>query len=266
MGKEDGGPFDRAHVAEFYDHLKAYTDRHDVNFYVDLAKQSGGPVLELGCGTGRVLIPTARQGIKISGVDLSDDMLAICRSKLSQEAAEVQERIRIHKADIRHFDLGARFKLITIPFRPFQHLITVEEQLACLSCVRQHLEAGGRLVLDVFNPSLTALGDESGLTERKGSKPVLIPDGRRVMQASRTASLDLERQVISVELIYYVTNANGREERLVHAFPFRYFFRYEMEHLLARAGFEIEALYGDFDGGPYGSKHPGELIFVARKA
>ena len=104
MGKEDGEPFDRAHVAEFYDHIRAYTDRHDVNFYVDLAKHSGGPVLELGCGTGRVLIPTARQGTKVSGVDLSDDMLAICRSKLSQEAAEVQERVRIHKADIRHSD------------------------------------------------------------------------------------------------------------------------------------------------------------------
>ena len=92
-----------------------------------------GPVLELDCGTGRVLIPTAREGIDITGIDLSEHMLDICRTKLAQESDEVQARTRIVRADTRDFDLGTQFKLMTIPFRPFQHLITVEDQLACLN-------------------------------------------------------------------------------------------------------------------------------------
>ena len=127
------GLYDRARVAEFYDHIYASAGRKDADFYVGLAKELGGPVLELDCGTGRVLIPTAREGIDITGIDLSEHMLDICRTKLAQESDEVQARTRIVRADTRDFDLGTQFKLMTIPFRPFQHLITVEDQLACLN-------------------------------------------------------------------------------------------------------------------------------------
>ena len=92
-----------------------------------------------------------------------------------------------------------------------------------------------------------------------------MPDGRSVTRASRNASVDLTRQIIDAELIYYVNHPDGRRERLVHAFPLRYFFRSEMEHLLERVGFHAEAVYGDFERTLYGAKPPRELIFVARK-
>ena len=92
-----------------------------------------------------------------------------------------------------------------------------------------------------------------------------MPDGRRVLRRYRVASRDLSRQVLDCELIYYITHEHEGVERQVHSFPMRYLFRYEAEHLLARAGFEVESLYADYEKNPYGTKDPGELIFVARK-
>lgn len=252
-------------VAEFYDHIRPYRDRQDVAFFVEMARESGGPVLEIGCGTGRVLIPTAQAGIEIVGLDNSERMLAICREKLFREPAEVQSRVKLVRGDMRQFDLGRAFHLVTTPFRPFQHLITVDDQLSCLASIHGHLANGGRLILDLFNPDMQRLVDEKYLSEQEDEEPFTMPDGRRVIRRNRIASRDPFRQVQQVELIYYVTHPDGRDERLVHAFPFRYLFRFEAEHLLARSGFQVEDVYADFDKTPYGSKYPGELIFVARK-
>jgi SAM-dependent methyltransferase len=252
-------------VADLYDWVVPYRGRPDVSFFVAAAREAGSPVLEIGCGTGRVLIPTARAGIDIVGLDLTPEMLAVCRQRLREERAAVQSRVELVQADMRNFDLGRRFTLATLPFRPFQHLITVEEQLSCLRTVRNHLVDGGRVVLDLFNPSLDALaGGQEG--QEIGDEPEFsTPDGRRVLRRHRIVSHDRANQVNHVELIYYVAHPDGREERLVHAFPMRYLFRFEVEHLLARCGFDVEQLYAGFDKSPYGSRYPGDLIFVARK-
>jgi SAM-dependent methyltransferase len=261
-----GGYDDLEFVAEFYDHVAPYRGRQDVAFYVETARESGGPVLEIGCGTGRVLIPTAQAGIEIVGLDYSERMLAACREPLSREPAEVQSRVQLVRGDMRRFDLGRAFSLVTTPFRPFQHLITVKDQLSCLACIRRHLADGGRLVLDLFNPDMGRLVDDKYLSEQEEEEPFSLPDGRSVVRRYRTVSRDPFNQVQQNELIYYVTHPDGREERLVHAFPFRHLFRFEAEHLLVRSGFQVEDVYADFDKSPYGSKYPGDLIFVARKA
>lgn len=253
-------------VAEFYDHVVPYRERQDVSFYVELAARAEGPVLELGSGTGRILIPTARAGVPISGLDVAEAMLDVCRRRLAEEPPEVRERVTLVHGDMRNFDLGQRFALITMPFRSFQHLITVQEQLDCLRSVHRHLAEGGRVVLDLFNPSLPYLVDESRLGEFGEEPEFSMPDGRQVVRRMRILKRDLITQVQDVEMVYYVTHPDGRQERLAHAFSMRYLFRYEAEHLLVRAGFEVEALYADYDRSPYGSKYPGELIFVARKA
>ena len=254
-----------AATAEFYDYVVPYQERQDVAFFVAAARASGGPVLEAGCGTGRVLIPTARAGIAITGIDLSPHMLDVCERRLEQEPAQVQSRVQLDQADMRDFDLGQTFKLITIPFRPFQHLIDVKDQIACLHCMHRHLAAEGRFILDVFNPSLPSLAREVTGEEQGDEPEFTMPDGRRVLRRNRVVARDVFKQYQDIELIYIITHPDGRTERLVHAFPMRYFFRYEVEHLLARCGFEVEALYADYDKSPYGSKSPGELIFVARK-
>src|SRR2546422_9590575 len=146
-----------AFVADLYDHVALYRDRADVSFFVEAASKAGSPVLEIGCGTGRVLIPIARAGVDIVGLDLSPHMLAVCRQRLRDEPQDVQSRVRLVEADMRRFDLGRAFTLATIPFRPFQHLLIVDDQLSCLASIHRHLVDGGTLILDVFNPSLDSL-------------------------------------------------------------------------------------------------------------
>lgn len=252
-------------IADLYDHVGLYRDRPDVRFFVEAATAAGSPVLEVGCGTGRVLIPTARAGVDIVGLDLSPHMLAICRQRLQAEPESVRGRVRLVEADMRNFDLGSRFTLATIPFRPFQHLITVEDQLSCLASIRRHLVDDGMLILDLFNPSLDFLVNRPVGEELDEEPTFVTPDGRTVVRRHKTVAIDRFQQVGHYELVYYVTHPDGRQERLVQAFPMRYLFRFEAEHLLARAGFTLEHVYADFDKNPYGSSYPGELLMVARR-
>lgn len=259
-----GGYETYAFVAALYDYVVPYRNRPDVAFFIEAARESEGPVLEIGCGTGRVLIPTARAGIDIVGLDLSSHMLDMCRQRLLSEPEDVQSRVQLVQADMRGFELSQAFRLVTTPFRPFQHLTTVDDQLACLACIHHHLVRGGKLILDLFNPFLAALTSDT-VGEELGEEPEFaMPDGRRVIRRHKVVSRDYFNQINHVELIYYVTHPNGREERLVHSFPMRYLFRFEVEHLLVRSGFAIQEVYADYDKRPYGSKYPGELIFVAK--
>lgn len=257
----DSAPF----IPEFYDHIARYAARPDIGFYVEVARQQGGPVLELGRGTGRVLIPTARAGIAISGLDASQRMLGVCQASLDQEPADVRRRADLHEGDIRQFDLARRYRLITLPFRPFQYLLTVEEQLACLDTIRNHLEPDGQLVFDLFNPSLHQLARPEDPAQTDDEPAFEHPDGRTVIRRNRILERDLANQTFAGELVYDVTHPGGRTERLVHQYRFRYLFRFEAEHLLGRAGFSVDHVYAGFDRAPYGSQYPGDLIFVARR-
>ena len=263
--KHAGGYEEYAFVAEFYDHVVPYRDRQDVTFFVEAAQESDGPVLEVGCGTGRVLIPTARAGIEIVGLDLSAHMLDVCQERLLREPEDVQSRVELVQADMRNFELARTFDLVTVPFRPFQHLTTVDDQLSCLEQIHRHLADGGRLILDLFNPSLEFLTSDNVGQELGDEPEFTTPSGSRVVRRHRTVSRDLFNQINYVELIYYATHPDGRKERLVHSFPMRYLFRFEVEHLLARSGFQLEHIYADYDKSPYGSKYPGELITIAKK-
>jgi SAM-dependent methyltransferase len=252
-------------VAEFYDAVPGYRDRPDVRFYVEEAVAAKGPVLEVACGTGRLLIPLASRGVPITGIDLSLHMLKVCRERLAQESPETRACAKIQQADMRDFDLHAVYDLVTLPFRPFQHLETVEEQISCLAAAHRHLSARGRLILDLFNPSLPAIAADNVGREIGPEPEFTMPDGRKVVRWHRFVAKDFFNQINHVEMIYYVTHPDGRRERLVHAFPMRYLFRFEAEHLLARCGFRLLQVYADFERHPYGSSYPGDLILVAEK-
>jgi len=260
-----GGYDEYRFIAELYDHVELYRTRADVAFFVDAAREAGSPVLELGCGTGRVLVPTARAGIDIVGLDGSPHMLDVCRRRLDDEPEDIRGRVRLVEGDMRRFDLGATFALVTIPFRPFQHLTTVDDQLACLASVGRHLAPGGTLVFDVFDPMLESLAQPATGEEVGGEPAFVTPDGRHVVRTHRRLAHDKANQVQTIELVYHVTHPDGRRERLVHAFDMRYFFRFEVEHLLARAGFEVRHVYAGFGKQAVGSIYPADLVFVARK-
>jgi SAM-dependent methyltransferase len=252
--------------AEFYDYVVPYRNRRDLDFFVELARAATSAVLEVGCGTGRVLIPCARAGAAMTGLDLSPGMLDVCRERLRQEPVAVQTRVELHQGDMRDFDLGRRFDLVTIPFRGFQHLLPVADQRQALSRIRQHLVPGGRFVLDLFNPSLPFLGDERWLVQPLVEPAFIMPDGRSVVRSYRIAARDYFNQIQDVEMVHEITWPDGRTERRTEQFRLRYLFRFEVEHLLEREGFRVEQIYGDYEKGAYGeTAYPGELVVMARR-
>jgi SAM-dependent methyltransferase len=251
-------------LAELYDAIPLYAGRADIEFYSAEARAATGLVLELGCGTGRILIPAARAGAEITGLDLSEKMLDRCRAKLAAEPVGVIERVGLVHSSMVNFSLGREFSLIIIPFRPFQHLLEVSDQLECLDAVRRHLVPGGRLIVDFFQVNPAAMQDPAWQEEREDMPETLLPDGRKVRRTFRIAAFHRERQVNDVEMFWYVRHPDGRTERIVWRTPLRYFFRYEVEHLLARAGLRLTALYGNFDRSPVQGDSP-EMIFVAEK-
>lgn len=245
-----------------YDAVPLYVARRDVGFYVDEAKDAGGRVLEVGCGTGRILLPIARSGCAIEGVDSSAEMLERCNAKLQKEPDDVRRRVTLHRADARTFDIGRQFDLVIAPFRVMQHLTTIEDQLAFLHSAARHLRPGGRLTFDVFNPDFRALISADG-TEREDTPSTKLPDGRSFRRAGRVARVRWIDQVSEVELIYYVTpESGGQVERHVQSFEMRWFLRAELVHLLTRAGFRVRSIYGDFDRSQLSDKSR-ELIVCA---
>lgn len=249
-------------ISSLYDFVPVYSSRADVAFYVEEARVSGGDVLEIGCGTGRVLIPTARAGIAINGLDESSEMLARCEASLHREPANVRDRVRLHRADARDFNLGKQFDLVTAPFRVMQHQVTIDEQLRVLDAVSAHLRTSGRFVFDVFNPSFRALVSADG-GEHEDVPETQLPDGRVFRRTARVKRVRFLDQVSEVELIYYLASAPGEEpRRAVQSFDMRWYLREELVHLLARAGFTVSAMYGDFDRSPLTDESK-EIVVVA---
>ena len=249
-------------IADYYDESPIVKGRvQDVAFYRNAARDFGDPILELGCGTGRITMALAEAGKRITGLDLSGRMLERAVKKRAALRVEARERVHLVQGDMARFDLGEKFRLVIIPFRPFQHLLEVRQQMDCLECVRKHLAYGGRLILDVFQTDAERMHDpvhmrEVPLTEYETA------DGRHVRISERVAAFHRAEQRNDVEMIFSITHRDGRQERLVFAWPLRYFFRYEVEHLLARCGFKVAARYGDFDRSPIRDDSP-EMIFVA---
>jgi len=242
-----------------YDSVPLYAARTDVGFYVDEAKAAGGRVLEVGCGTGRILLPIARAGCAITGIDGSKQMLERCRVNLAAEAAAVQSRITLAQHDMRDFNLAEQFTLIIAPFRVVQHLTTIDDQLQFLATVARHLAPQGRLVFDVFNPRFDILVGADGV-EREDTPEQRLPDGRTFHRAYRIARVRWIDQVSEAELVYYVDG-----KRYVQAFEMRWYLAAELRHLLARAGFRVREMYGDFARGPVVDGCP-EIVVTAEFA
>jgi SAM-dependent methyltransferase len=264
---ETAAGYDSAFVAEFYDHIPRYRVRGDVEFYVNAARRYGPNVLELGCGTGRILFAMAEAGATVTGIDASEAMLDRARRRLADYPDIVKDRVRsLARRDMREVGELGQFSLIAAPFRLFQFLLSVDEQLAFLATVRRSLDGGGRFAFDVFDFSLLDMpivgrefGDES---------PFALPDGRTVTRKKMITDWNISAQTLRTQSIFYVESdrAGTGQMRLVHEHTVRYLFRFELEHLLARAGFVVERLDCDFVGTPYGGSYPGEMVVVARSS
>ena len=251
--------------AGFYDSLSTGLDG-DEAFYVEEARKANGPVLEIGCGTGRIIIPIAESGISVVGLDNSAPMLDIARGKTAGLPDETRRRIQIVEDDMRTFHLDQRFDLAIMPYRAFLHMMTVDDQRMALTRIRDHLEEDGRLVFNVFDPSLEIIAAymnrPRGTLSHIGS--IRHPDtGRRVMIYD-TRQYDSAEQTLEEYRFFEEVDDEGRVvSKTVTPVILRYVYRFEMQHLLELCGFGVEALYGDFRRGPF--EHGNEQVWVARR-
>ncbi len=252
--------------AQYYDHVHLGTVS-DFEFYLDYARQCGSPVLELACGTGRLLVPLAeavdqRSGLEITGVDLSENMLAVCRQKI--EDRQLAGQVNLVHASMADYDLPRKdFALAFIAFRSFTHLYSQQDQLACLECTFNHLRPGGMIIIDIYAPLYKFLAKEP-------DEPFTVrwefdlPNGHHVIRKDRFVRNDPVRQIQYSELRFEEYNLGGD---LVNALNVpistRYTFHFEMQLLLEKAGFEMVDLFRDYEKTPFDGT--GEIIAVARK-
>jgi SAM-dependent methyltransferase len=215
---------------------------YGLDFYVGLARGASGPVLDVACGTGRILLPCLQAGVDIEGLDLFEPML----KKLREKANASRLSPRLYQADMSEFALPRRYRLVMIPFNAFIHNMTQEAQIACLQRCREHLEPGGMLAFDTFFPSLEIVGTPANTRVLEGELPHPQTGLPMRMYDTRTFDRVAQTQYSLNEL--ELLDADGRVQ-VVHRSEARarYIYKEEMKLLLRVAGFARWEIYGDFD-------------------
>jgi SAM-dependent methyltransferase len=226
-------------IARLYDPWSVSVTE-DVEFYVELAREAGGPVVELGVGTGRIAVPTAAAGVRVIGVDSSRGMLEVCAEAAA--VAGVAELLDLRLGDLSDPPVHERVRLVTCPFRAYLHLHDDEARVRALRAAHRLLEPGGRLAFDVFAPGADDVAEthdrwlerEPGIYER--------------------ASWDTERRRLTLSV-----RGEGGETTMELA----WLSPDEWRSAIERAGFEVVAHYGWFDGRPY--RDGEDSVWIARR-
>lgn len=252
--------------AEYYDIVHTGLPG-EAEFYVGQAVRAGGPVLELGCGTGRICIPMAMSGVDVTGLEISKEMLARCRAK-KRAAGKTPGRMTLIHGDMRDFEIDARFDLIVIPYRGFMHLLSPDDQLACLDAARRHLTDDGLLVLNVWlaKPSAlhTHVGKTGGGQRFVGRYP--MPGRECVLVHYCSCACEELRQLLCEEHMFHEVGPDGTVRRSRALSLVRTWFTpREMAALVHNAGLAVDGLFGDFDCGPL-TPSSGEMIWALRRA
>jgi SAM-dependent methyltransferase len=236
-----------ASLPELYDLEHAHLDE-DVNLYLRLAEVVGDPILELGSGTGRVLVPLATAGYRVAGIDLSAAMLDRARTAFADAGVSGQVMLIEGAMSDAAEAPGGPFGLVLATLNGLLHLSTASEQRAALGAARQALDPRGMFVIDVMNPHPDLLATFDGRVVHDGSW--LTSDGNRVDRfSSRTHAATEQR--IETELWYDIVAENGALRRVRTQFSMRYLVRSEIELLLELTGFVEWKLYGSYDLDPF---------------
>lgn len=231
----------------------------DVPFYVAEAVASRGPVLEVGVGTGRVAAAVARAGIDVVGIDVSPSMLDRATETLADH--DVADQVELVQADMRGFDLDRTFPLAILPYRVFAHALTTDEQVATLRSVRDHLDPGGRIVLNVAVPHVSDLTAWDGL---RHEGQFTLPDGQTAV-LWRQVDYEPGTQRLTFHFVVDHLADGGEVTRRVHgSSTVRQTTPGEVDHALARAGFTVQDRWGWFDRRPLGP-HASEYVVAATR-
>ncbi|MGQ4833967.1 MAG: class I SAM-dependent methyltransferase [Candidatus Asgardarchaeia archaeon] len=241
--------------SEIYDYFYQHTE--DIEFYSRMAEKYGDPILELACGTGRVLLELAKNGFRITGLDISESMLNILRKKLEKLEESVRSNIEIVKEDMRNFDLKKTFQLIIMPFSSIVHILTVDDALKTFRRVYQHLRDTGVFIFDTFDPKLEYL-----IQRTRKDFDIRDVNGGKIVLWENT-KYDLTNHFIFVKRYGFV-KINDTKKEFIWETKLRYWFKTELELLLRMAGFNNIKTHGGFNLEPY-SYEKGRIIIIASK-
>jgi ubiquinone/menaquinone biosynthesis C-methylase UbiE len=241
--------------ARFYDTIYHHMrDAVDNEYFQNEIQRSGGKILEIGVGTGRLFINALNQGADIHGLDISESMLEILYKKLERD-----QHYRISQQNITDFSFDFKFELIIAPFRVIMHLLKTEEQIKAIDNVYNHLNSNGRFIFDAFIPDLNQL--MKGISNQMDFEGE-YDSGQKIRRFVST-SPDLINQTILVNfhLEWEEKNELKHDDWIL---PLRFFFRYELEHLLERTKFEKYKIYGDYKGSEL-NKESKDFIIICQK-
>jgi SAM-dependent methyltransferase len=252
-------------MARFYDaDYEAAGRVEDVAFYSSLAREVGEPVLEMGCGSGRNLLPIARSGIAIHGIDSSPAMLRALKTRVSAEPSQVRRRVHLTQGDIRTTRIGNRFGLVTAPFRVAQHLLDLADRRAWLRNVARHLKPSGLFCFDVLRPDPDL---QFGPHEGAGVIERAVPGTNQVVVRSVSTRPRDDSGTLEVNYTWQIRSVGGAalEERRT-TLKFHLYTRPELEVLLDEEGFQVHAYWGSFGREPFGADSTDHVILCRRRA
>src|SRR6266849_2843534 len=243
-------------IAPFYDMEHAHFDE-DLNLYMNFAELCGSPLLELACGSGRLLVPLAREGYEVTGVDSSASMLKLAQEALEQ--AGVAAQCKLVQDNMCRLSLGQKFRLAFIALGSFGHVCARQEQRQMLAAVRDHLTTGGRFILDISNADIRYMEDLSGQVLHQGTWQ--RDDGAMLSHYVSPAS-SLTRDLLELTHFYEEHRQGEAVRRTVITTHLYLFERKEVELLLEEANFRVIDVYGDYELSPYEHDSP-RMIFIA---
>jgi len=251
-----------------YDGLAQYYDAEwrdltqDILFLREEADKTGSPVLELACGTGRILFPIAQDGHDIWGIDNSDAMLKILEKNILKESPETAGRIHFNNQDMRNFSFDMKFKLIIIPFNSFLLLTERKDFDLCLKNCRNHLADDGTFIIDIFSPNFEMCAEKE--PKIQFLRHFFVPDEKKVVVQWEYARRDMARQLIDIDFLYEEYDQDGKVVQNSKNLTMSVIFRFEMQYLLEKNGFEVREFYGNYDRSEFAAGSP-QLIYICNK-
>lgn len=243
-------------IAPFYDSEHAHF-REDLDMYQNFAELCGGAVLELACGSGRVLLPLARTGYTLTGVDSSQKMLDLAQQQLHVEG--LSSRCTLIQQDMRTLQLERKFRMAFIALGSFAHVTTRKDQQRVLAALRSHLSTGATFLLDISNADARYMEDLDGHILHQGT---WRRDNGTMLTHFVSPATSADRHLLELTHFYDQHSQGGTVQRTVVTTHLYLFERVEMELLLEQAGFTIKEVYGNYDLSPYQLESP-RMIFQA---